>query len=372
MTSRWFSLGCVVALAGACGGHHAAPPPPRAMPVDLVTLQTTRVVDASEYLATLRSRTAATLQPQVEGQVVAILVKAGDLVKPGQPLVRIDPGAQPSAVAQESATRAARQAQLALAQRNLERVQRLVTTGALPQQELDNARAAVEAAKGDVEALGAQIAGSRVQLGYYQILAPGAGVVGDIPVRVGDRVTPQSVITTVTDNSVLEANISVPVDRASALQRGMDIQLVDETSQIVGGGKLGFISPLVSSDTQSVLVKADIDNSAGKLRAEQVVRARIVWSTHDGVTVPALAVTRQGGQPFVFVAVAQDGGMVAHQRPVQLGALTNNAFVVASGVKAGERVVTSGIQKLRDGVPIVKAPPKAAGAGSGTGPAAHG
>src|SRR5262249_1182021 len=159
------------------------------------------------------------------------------------PLMKIDPGRQPSAVAQAKASRAARQAQLQLAQVNLERVDRLVPTRALPVQERDNARAAVDSARADLAASGAEIAGHAGPLGYSHILAPGHGIVGDIPARVGDRVTVQTVITTVTDNAVLENNISIPVERTPDLKLGTVVELVDEASRVLGKGKISFISP---------------------------------------------------------------------------------------------------------------------------------
>jgi RND family efflux transporter MFP subunit len=344
----------VVAIASGCG-HEAAPPPPRPLAVDLVTLTPTEVVDASEYLGRLRSRTSATLQPQVDGQITEILVHPGELVEAGQPLVRIDPGRQPAAVEQAQANRAARAAQLQLAERNFERVEHLVARGAAPEQDLDNARAALEAARGDVQASGAEIASNRVQLDYYRIVAPTHGVIGDIPARVGDRVTAQTVITTVTDNRVLEANVSIPVERARAVKLGTAIVLVDDRGHELGRGQVGFISPQVNPETQSVLVKANIRNPAGRLRADEVARARVVWATHPGLVVPALAVTRQGGQAFVFVATVDGARLVAKQRPVQLGELANDEFVVTSGLAAGDRVVVSAIQKLHDGTAIAKA-----------------
>src|SRR5689334_11178974 len=173
----------------ACGGRASAPPQPPPMPVPAITLSPTEIVESSEYLAQLRARTAPALRPQVEGRITAILVRPGELVEPGAPLVRIDPGRQPAAVAQARAQQAGREAGLALADRNLARTSKLVDQGALPRQELDNARAAAASARAEVAALGAEIRGGQIQLGYYQIVAPTRGVVGDIPVRVGDLVT---------------------------------------------------------------------------------------------------------------------------------------------------------------------------------------
>lgn len=363
-----------IAVVAACHGEQN-PPAPQAMPVELATLTPTEVVDSTEYLTTLRPLTGAALQSQVEGHVTEIRVHAGEAVTAGQILMQIDPGPQPAAVARARASRASRQASLELAGRNLARVRELVDKGVLARQELDNAEAAVTSARSDVAALGAEIASSAVQLRYYQITVPSAGVVGDIPVRVGDLVTPQIKLTSVTDNHLLEANIAVPVERASAIELGMRVQIVNDEAQVVAGGDVSFISPEVAPDTQSVLVKALIANPDTRLRAGQLTRGRLVWRTRDGLTIPALAVIRLGGQAFVYVATETHAGLVARQRPVSLGELTNNAYVVERGLSAGERIVVSQIQKLRDGAPIAQVPASGApppGAGSGAPPGSAG
>jgi RND family efflux transporter MFP subunit len=341
----------IVCVVAACGSK-AAPPPPPPPTVDVTTLQDSEVADATEYLAFLRSRTAATIQPQVGGQVTAILVQPGDVVEQNQPLVQIDPGRQTAAVAAAEAQRTSRRAALELAEQDLARVQKLVDKGAVPRQDLDNVRAAVDTTRADVIGLDAQITSNRVQLGYYKVVAPARGVIGDIPARIGDTVTPQTTLTTVTDNSVLEARVSVPVERANQITLATRIDIIDAAGHTIGSGTMKFASAQVTAETQSVLVKADVDNAKGALRSDQSVRARVVWTTHKGLRVPALAVTRLGGQSFVFVATQDAARLVAKQRPVKLGELVDNAYIVVEGLKPGERIITSNIQKLRDGAPI--------------------
>jgi RND family efflux transporter MFP subunit len=346
-------LDWLVAIA-ACGGGRPAGPPP-ALTVDTVRLAPTTVTDSSEYLATLRSRTAAVLQPQVDGQVVAILVKPGDIVERGQPLLQIDPHRQQATVNQARASRVGREAALALAERNRDRIRALYDQGAATRQDLDNAETAVHTARADVEALGAEIQANQVQLGYFRVDAPGHGAVGDIPVRVGDRVTAQTVLTSVTDNQVLEANVSIPVSHARGVHRGTEIRLVDDAGTTLAAAPVSFVSQLVNAQTQSVLVKAYVDNTAGGLRSDQLVRARVVWSSRSGLVVPAIAVTRLGGQAFVFVIESQHGAAIAHQRPVTLGELVDNNYPVVSGLAAGDTIVTSNLQKLRDGAHVAPA-----------------
>lgn len=341
-------------------------PPPMNVPV--ATVAPGELVDSTEYLAQLRSRTAPAIRPQVDGQITQIFVKPGDVVEAGTPLLRIDPSRQSAAVAQTRATEAARRAQLALAERNLARVQELVAHGATTLQELDDARTTAEAARADVAALAAQLRGSKVQLGYYQVTAPSRGVVGDIPVRVGDTVTTQTQVTSVADISVLETNIAIPVARAGDVRIGTEVRITDDAGHQVAVGHVSFIAPEVNRDSQSVLIKANIDNPDDRLRADQIVRARVVWRVQPGISVPALAVTWVVGQPFVFVVQSSDGRTVVRQRPVRLGELGDRGYPVLSGLKPGERIVTGGVQKLRDGAPVV-AQAAAPGAGSATAPA---
>jgi RND family efflux transporter MFP subunit len=342
----------VLAVALIACSKQGPPPPPPPMKVPAAAVAQGQLVDSTEYLAQLRSRSAPAIKPQVEGQITQIFVKPGDVVEAGAPLLRIDPARQSAAVEQTRANEVSRRAALALAERNLARVQELVDKGALPAQELDNARTAEATAKADVAALDAQLRGSRVQLGYYQVTAPSRGVVGDIPFRVGDTVTPATQVTSVADVSVLEANVAIPVGRAGDVKLGTEIRIADDAADQIAVGRVTFVAPEVSKDSQSVLVKADIDNRDGKLRADQIVRARVVWRVQPGIAVPALAVTWVGGQPFVFVVQASGGRTVAKQRPVRLGELGDRSYPVVSGLQAGERIVTGGIQKLRDGAPI--------------------
>ncbi len=345
-------------LVGCAGGRAAEPAGgPSAVPVTTEKLAATDVRDTTEYVAALKSRRSILLQPQVDGQLVKIFVKAGDTVEAGAPLMQIDPQRQRASVSSAQASRASRLAALNFAKQQRERAERLFSGGAISQQELDQARANSESAQAEVDALGAQIRQSEVQLDYYRIVAPARGVVGDIPVRVGDYVTPATRLTTLDENGLLEAYISIPVERARDLRPELEVRLVDAAGTEVGAGRVTFISPQVNEETQSVLIKTVVRNDAG-LRAAQFVRARVVWSSHPGVLVPALAVTRVNGQSFVFVVEEKGNQMVARQRPVALGELAGNAYVALSGVKAGDTIVTSGIQLLSDGAAITAQPPR--------------
>ncbi len=342
-----------LALLASCGNPDKEAMGERpAMPVSLQTLHKNKVRDFTEYLATMKSRQSILLQPQVDGQLTHIFVKSGDVVEPGTPLMQIDPSRQQASVLSAQASRSSHLAALNYAKQAFERAQRLYEGGAVSRQELDQARAAYESSRADGEALGAQVRQNQVQLGYYRIVAPAHGVVGDIPVRVGDHVTPATKLTTLDENSFLEAYISIPVERAVELRPDLDIDLIDNTGATLSTSKITFISPQVSEDTQSILIKTVTQNKNGQLRAAQFVRARVVWSTHDGLTIPALTVTRVNGQSFVYLAVPDGARLIARQRPVALGELVDGTYVVKSGLSDGDRLVTSGMQRLSDGIPV--------------------
>ena len=349
----------ILVLTSACSKTGNAGPPGGAPPpagVKTITLAPTEVRDTTEYIGSVKSRRSVTVQPQVDGQLIKIFVKSGDAVEAGQPLMQIDPARQQAAVSSAQATRASRLAQLAFAKQQLERVQRLFQEAAVSRQELDQAKANYDAAQAEVAALGAQIRENEVQLEYHRVAAPAKGVVGDIPVRVGDRVTTQTVLTTIDDKGALEAYISVPIEKAGQLRRDMEVDLTDTAGTPVGIAKVFFISPQVNPDTQSILIKTDVPDDKVALRAEQFVRARVVWSTHQGLLVPALAVVRLNGQTFVYVAENQDGKLVAKQRAIAIGDLSDNNYAVISGLKTGEKVIVSGLQKLGDGAPVAEQP----------------
>jgi RND family efflux transporter MFP subunit len=342
------------ALAAGCDQTQAASSgsTPPAVPVKLVRVEATEVLDTSEYVATLRSRRSITLQPQTDGQIRRIFVRSGDAVRAGDVIMQIDPSRQEASLRSQEATRVARQAELAYARQQHDRMAALFEDGIVSRQQVDQARSTLDAAQAQFDALEAQVREQAVQLRYYRITAPAEGVVGDIPVRQGDYVTPQTRLTTIDRNERLEAYVSVPIERAADLRLGMPMLVVDRAGATLATSRVFFVSPQVDDETQSVLVKALVDNPRGSLRAEQFARARLVWSTYEAPVVPTIAVTRLNGQPFIFVAEERDGTLVARQRPVRLGRISRNDYVVRKGIEPGERVVVSGIQKLRDGAPV--------------------
>jgi len=341
-----------LSLAGlACRPGPQAQGPP-AIPVKIEVARSVSVDDSSEYVATLKSRGSAAIMPQVEGHITRIFVRSGARIAAGEPLMQIDPAKQQATVNSQEDTRAARGAALQFARQQFGRVEGLFRSGVASQQDLDQARTALDASEADLHSVEAQVREQQAQLRYYRVTAPAAGIVGDIPVRVGDRVTVGTLLTTVDSPGIMEAYLSVPVERAAQLKPGLPVRILDSTGNVLAESHVTFISPQVDDQTQTVLVKAGIANPTGALRPAQFIRARLVWGTRDGPVVPVLAVSRISGQYFAFVAEQEKDGLVARQRPVKVGEIVGNDYVVLEGIKEGDRVIVSGTQFLRDGVPV--------------------
>ena len=344
------SLG-VIGFTPGChkGGAQGQGPPP--MPVKMVVARAVPIDETTDFVATLRSRESADIMPQVEGQVTRIFVRSGARVSRGTPLLQIDPAKQQAAVRSQEDTRAARVAGLAYARQQYQRVAALHAEGIASQQDMDQAKAALDSAQAELQAVGAQVREQREELRYYRVTSPTDGIVGDIPVRVGDRVTVSTLLTTVDQAGGLEAYVSIPVERAPQLKMGMPVRIVDGTGAVVADSRIAFISPQTDRETQTVLVKAAIED-AGTLRPAQFIRARVLWGTREGPVVPVLAVSRVSGLFFAFVAEGKEGSLVARQRPLKVGEIVGNDYVVLEGINPGDRVIVSGTQFLRDGAPV--------------------
>lgn len=332
----------------AAGGAGAFPP----MDVQTVVLEARPIPQSSEFVATIRSLRSTTVQPQVEGIVRDVLVRAGDRVAAGQPLIQIDPDKQQATVTVTESQRASREADLAFARQQLTRMQKLFEAGAVSRAELEQAEAAHKNAEAQLAAVQSQIRENQVELQYYRVTAPSAGIVGEVVIRQGDRVTQSTVITTIDQPEGLEAYVNVPVERAGELKLGLTVELLDSEGAVIASNPVTFIAPRADDATQSVLVKATLRQVPPSIRVMQYLRARVVWSNEPTLAVPIVAVTRLAGQHFVFVAEQGEQGVVARQKPVTVGEVAGEHYVVRSGLMAGDRVIVSNVQKLGDGAPV--------------------
>jgi len=365
----FYSLVAMATFSAACGGNEgqAAGGPPAGgmppMPVEIVTLSAKPVEQTSEFVASLKSRRSSTIQPEVEGFLTRVAVRSGQNVSQGDLLFEIDSAPEQAALSSLQSMRPMRESEVEFARQQVQRNKTLLNAGAISQREVEQFESQLRSAEAQLKTLDEQIRQQRSQLSYYRVTAPNPGTVGDIPVNVGDRVTRSTVLTTVDDrNDVLELYINVPVQQAPQLKVGLPVRLVDDRGQLLATNRITFVSPTVDTSTQSVLAKAQLVDGRGEFRSDQLVRARIVWTQAPGLTVPVTAVARINAQFFAFVAEKDQQGLVAKQKPVQLGEIVGNEYVVQGGLQPGEQLIVSGLQKIRDGAPVMAAPPAGAGA----------
>ncbi|QOV23014.1 efflux RND transporter periplasmic adaptor subunit [Anabaenopsis elenkinii] len=324
-------------------------------------------------------------------------------------------GARPQEIAQAQAQIEVAQADLELAQSRARRYQKLKEEGAISQDQLEgflreqrSAEARLEEAKRRLEQLrqsrsadinelaasvelekqnlqklqngprpeeiaqarsqvmeaAAQVQVAEVQQQYTNIVAPLTGILGDIPVKVGDFVKQGDELTTVNKNDTLELNLSVPFHQGERLRVGLPVKILDAQSQPAASGKISFISPNIQANTQNILAKATFVNNTNLILNRLNVQAQVVWDELPGILIPTTAISRMGGQTFVFVAQestqSQPGmpNLVAQQKPVKLGAIQGNNYHVIEGLEPGYRIVVSGILNLSNGVPIIPLPDK--------------
>lgn len=384
-------------LLYGCGQHGAPASATFAPPVASVQLDEVRlgpVTESSRFSATLNSRRSVSLHPRVSGLVKEIYVRSGDKVVPGGKLMLIDQEKQQASVdsfeaqvssgqadvqsARETlksleADKVSRLSELKLAQQEYLRAKDLHSQGAVSAQEEDNRTNQLRVAESQVVSTEAKIRAQQsllakmemqvkqhrasvheqgVELHYHTIHAPFAGTVGDVPIKLGDYVTPDTVLTSVTQNRPLEVYVSIPTEYSNRIRNGMTVELISASGGLLGKAKVFFVAPNVDNSNQTVLVKAIYENSDEKLRAGQMVTSRVLWKTEPGVLVSTPAVIHLTGQDFVFVAEPQGKNWVAKQKLVKLGDIEGNAYRVISGLQPGQKIVVSGIQNLTDGMAI--------------------
>jgi RND family efflux transporter MFP subunit len=138
------------------------------------------------------------------------------------------------------------------------------------------------------------------------------------------------------------------MEKQSELQLGLSVEVTDAEGQSLGSGRITFISPTVS-DSQTVLAKTTIDNRQRELQSGQFVRARVIWDRRQSVVVPMTAVNFLGQERFVFVALGEGEEQKATKVPVKLGLIKGDRAEIVGGLQGGEKLIVSGIQRLKDG-----------------------
>ncbi len=359
----------------SCGNKDAEKPadPPPATPVTLVDARTTDAVYYDEYPATVVAINTVELRSQVAGFITGIFFKEGEVVPKGKTLYEIDRRRYQAAYQQALAALRSTQATVQNAQVNLERYQRLAKQDAIARQIVDNAQTAYATAQSQVAEAQARVDLARTDLDYSLVRAPFAGRIGISQVRLGSQISPgTTLLNTISGENPMGVDFVVP---ASDLGRFADLErqasrrndstfrlVLPNTSAYNQPGKLLAIDRGVDQQTGTVQVRVQFPNPERELKDGMSTVLRVL-NRQSGrrIVVPYKAIVEQMGENFVFVA---GDSSKAYQRKVQLGPRLRDQIVVMEGLKQGDKVVTEGLQRLRDGAKIQVGTPAQAQSGT--------
>jgi RND family efflux transporter MFP subunit len=404
----WLFLAALLLLGGGTAliwrlltPQNSAPSTTNAQPqgvrVKVSTVQSGIIEESSDFIASLKSQRSVILQPRIQGQVTQIFAKSGDPVAEGAPIIQVDRTPQ-AAIAPNNAApqafllqletartvlksleaqRASYVENVQLYQQTYEKYSILAEQGAVSRQtrnqfadRLANAKTSLDAIDSRIQAQRSNILQAEKtlqqanvntqtqQIQSDKITAPFSGTVGNIAVKVGDLVNTSTQLVNLTQNRPLEVNISVPLQQGPQLRKGMPVEVMNTQGQKLCRSRVFFIAPTANNETQGILIKAIFDNPNGQLRADQLVRARLFWNQRPGILIPTTAMTRVGGDTFVYVVETETSPQgvsqqVARQKRVKLGEIKDNNYQVLEGLQPEDKVIISGLLNLRDGVAIV-------------------
>jgi multidrug efflux system membrane fusion protein len=343
---------------GGAGGRGGGDPR-TVMPVAVAPARSVDFVVYQNALGNVNAASTVTVRPRVDGQLVRVLFREGDIVKAGAVLAEIDPRPFEVQVMQANGQMARDQAQLANARIDLERYQTLLAQDSIAQQQVATQQALVRQLEGTVEADRGVVENAKLQLSYTKILAPSAGRVGLRQVDAGNMVRQSDAngIVVITQIQPIAVVFSIPEDRLQAVMRRMHggsvltVEAWDRAGKTkIATGKLASVDNQIDPTTGTIKLKAEFANENAEMFPNQFVNVRMEVDTlHNATVVPSSAVQRGNNGTFVYRVNDDD---TVSMRPVQLGPAQGETTVIELGLAPGERVVTDGADKLRDGAKI--------------------
>lgn len=336
-------------MAGSASAVAAAAPIPA---VSVERVRTAPMVDAIASYGNLVSERSVNIGPETGGQVKQILFTNGQAVTVGTPLVLMD-----SAIAEAQLQSARAQADTDM--QNLRRTQSLARQGLDSTYSTEQAQSRAASSQADVKI-------NERKLAQATLRAPFGGTLGSRKVDVGAFVGIGDTIVRLEDTSQLQIEFRMPSTVALQVSQGMPvhIQVPGSGNEAAVDGKLSFIDPTISTDTRSVLLRALVSNADRQLRPGLYVRVSLDLRTRpDALVVPLAAISNDLNASYVFVV---DDKNVAHQQVATVGLVNGDLAELTDGVKLGDRIVTIGQFRLRDGdtVNVVPAPTAAAPTGT--------
>lgn len=355
-----------IALAGlsGCGGdkEKPAPPPPGVTVAQVIQKD---VPIRQEWVGTMTGNVDADIRPKVEGFLLAKVYTEGSVIQKGQVMYQLDRRQAQAAVEQAEGNLARAQAGLSQAQIDVRRYTPLVAQRAVSQAELDKATSLETASKAMVEANKAALDNAKLNLGWTTVTAPITGIAGISKSQIGDLITPNTVMTTVSSVNPIYVDVNIAEqdylrfsrEKLRASGGGRDLELIlGDGSVYPRRGRVLFLGREVDTRTGTILVRGEFSNPGNVLRPGQYARVRATTETRKGaLLVPAASVSELQGLYQVGVVGADNKVTI---KTVKLGPQYGDMWVVDSGVQPGESVIVDGLQRVRTGVVVVPTPYK--------------
>jgi membrane fusion protein (multidrug efflux system) len=364
---KWIVVVLVVfnLTMSSCGNKPTGPQTPPPTRVNLYTVASGNATYFDMYPATATPLNQVDIKPQVAGNIVGIYFKDGQQVQKGQKLYEIDQQQYTAAVNQAKANLAVAQANLAKAQQDAGRYQDLAKEDAIARQTLEHQVADLEAAKRQVEAAQANVVAVQTNLNYSSIYAPFNGTIGISLVKIGTSVFPQTLLNSVSTDDPMAVDIAIDqaeipkfttyFEKGTRLKDSVFSAILPDGSVYPNPGQLYLLDRSIDPTTGTLKARLTFPNPRNELKAGLTTNVRVKHNSGDStLLIPFKAVVEQLGEYFVF----QARGDRAFQQKISLGTKIGDKVVVRSGLKAGDRIVTDGVQKLRDSSAIEISAPK--------------
>lgn len=357
------SVAVAFSLASCSGGNSAGPQAPPPASVIVYTVEPGQATYYDSYPATATPLNQVDIKPQVSGNIVGIYFKDGQEVRKGMKLYEIDQQQYLAAVNQAKANVAVAKANLERSQQDADRYLQLAKDSAIAKQTLDHQLADLEASKQQLQAAQANVASVETNLKYSTIYAPFNGTIGISQVKVGTAVYPQTLLNTVSTDDPMAVDIAIDqseipqfetyFDKAKVRRDSIFTAVLPDGSIYPYPGELYLLDRAIDPTTGTLKARIIFPNPKNELKAGLTTNIRVKHQAADStLLMPFKAAVEQLGEYFVYVA---DNGH-AYQRKVTLGTRIGGMVIVRSGLKAGDKIVVEGVQKLRDSSAISPAP----------------
>jgi RND family efflux transporter MFP subunit len=342
-----FAAGMIIFRSGVISSGKAQPQIDDVVSIKVAQVQYTETVPTLALNGSVEGKTAATISAKLAGRIEEVLVQEGQKVKGGDPLVKLESTELANAVrtAQDAVTKA--QINLDLATADYNRYSKLYSIGAVSQQQFEAAEAKLKSAQADLSSTSTGRDNAQQQYGYGMLVAPVDGVVANKAATIGQVVAPGAALMVVEDISQVYAVVNIEQKDLGRVKLGQKASVaVDAYPDKLFEGVVEIINPEAGAANRMFRTKVKIDNSGGELRPGMFTKVQLeVGASTQVLTVPQAAVTQKQGLYYVFIVENNK----ASRRQLEIGDVAGDIIQVKAGLQAGEKVVISNVNQLKDG-----------------------